>query len=652
MCGIAGFLNFDSAQKADYGLLQEMCNAIVHRGPDDDGMYIDGQVGLGMRRLSIIDLEGGHQPLFNEDKSLCIVFNGEIYNHRELRDELIRKGHTYQTQSDTESILHLYEEMGEECLSKLRGMFAFAIWDRSNRRLFLARDRVGIKPLFVYTDSERLLFASEMKSILRYPGLVRAIDWQAFDSYFSMSYITAPRTIYRGIAKVMPGHYLLWQNGTLRTEQYWDLHYRPNCVASSEDLQEQLLDLLREATQLHLVSDVPVGLFLSGGIDSASLAAIMSESLSEPVKTFTIGFGGTVAGFEDERPFARLVADRNGATHQELEVLPQVEEVIRHIVSGFDEPFADDSSIPTYYVSELTSRYVKVALSGLGADELLGGYERYLGFSLSESYASVPQWLRRMVSHIAGRLLEAKGEGGEDLNRLRRFLQSADLPPAQRYYAYRELLRHERRAALLSEDVRKEIDFSQCENECARYYHLPNASEPLDKAMYQDVKVYLPDDLLANTDRMSMLHSLEVRVPFLDHKLMEFCATIPSGLKVRGLQKKYLFKQAAASLLPKQILHKKKQGFVGPMAQWLRHDLRDYVRDTLSEAALKKHGYFSLDGVELILDEHFSNRKRHDTLIWALLVFQAWYQVYMEGDTVSWAVNRGRRELQPYVPAR
>lgn len=652
MCGIAGFLNFDSAQRADPSLLQEMCNAIVHRGPDDEGMYVDGQVGLGMRRLSIIDLKGGHQPLFNEDGSLCIVFNGEIYNHRELRDELIKKGHTYQTQSDTESILHLYEEMGEQCLSKLRGMFAFAIWDRSNRRLFLARDRVGIKPLFVYADSERLLFASEMKSILGYPGIVRDIDWQALDSYFSMSYITAPRTIYRGISKVMPGHYLLWQNGTLRDEKYWDLHYRPNYVASPEELRGQLLDLLREATRLHLVSDVPVGLFLSGGIDSASLAALMSESLTEPIKTFTIGFGGTVGEFEDERPFARLAADRNGAKHHELEVLPQVEEVIRSIISGFDEPFADDSSIPTYYVSELTSRYVKVAMSGLGADELLGGYERYLGFSLSESYNSVPQWLRRLISQGVDSLLDMKGGGGENVNRLRRFLQSSDLPPAQRYYAYRELLRHERRAALLSHDIRKEIDFSQGENECARYYHLPNAREPLDQAMYQDVKVYLPDDLLANTDRMSMLHSLEVRVPFLDHKLMEFCATIPSHLKVRGLQKKYLFKQAVASLLPKQILHKKKQGFVGPMAQWLRYDLRDYVRDTLSEAALKKHGYFSLGVVESILDEHFSNRKRHDTLIWALLVFQSWHQLYMEGDRVGWAVSRGRHELQAHVPSR
>jgi asparagine synthase (glutamine-hydrolysing) len=628
MCGIVGMLNFDFAQKADLRLLQRMCDAIAHRGPDDEGFHVDGPVGLGMRRLSIIDVGGGHQPIFNEDRSLCIVFNGEIYNHRELRTELIGKGHTYTTQTDTESILHLYEELGVHCVDKLRGMFAFAIWDVPNRRLFMARDRVGIKPLFYRVDGDCLLFASEIKAILEDPTIPRDIDWQAMDTYFAMSYITAPRTIFRGISQLMPGHYLVWENGKLRSEKYWDLFYRPNYTAKPDDLCAELLHVLREAIELHLISDVPLGLFLSGGIDSATLVALMSEHLREPVKTFTIGFGGNVGGFEDERPSARLIADRYGTVHHELEVLPNVEGLIKKIVTGFDEPFADDSSIPTYYVSDLTQKHVKVALSGLGADELLGGYERYLGFSLSEVYVRIPRWCRSVVAQVVGGIPESRG-GGEAVNRLKRFIQSSDLPPAQRYFAYRELLQRERRAALFSEEIRLEIDFSQVESESALYYQSPNAAESLDRVMYQDVKVYLPDDILANTDRMSMLHSLEVRVPFLDHKLMEFCATIPSHLKVNGFQKKYLFKKAVANLLPKQILQKKKQGFVGPMAQWLRHDLKDYVRDTLSEGALKAHGYFDARAVAAILDEHFSRRKRHDTLIWALLVFQVWHRLYM-----------------------
>ena len=631
MCGIAGLLNFDSNRKADPRLLQRMCDAIAHRGPDDEGFYVNGQVGLGMRRLSIIDVGGGHQPIFNEDRSLCIVFNGEIYNHREIREELIAKGHTYATQTDTESILHLYEEIGVHCVEKLRGMFAFAIWDERKRSLFLARDRVGIKPLFYRLEGDRLLFASEIKSILQDPAVPRDIDLQALDAYVALSYSMAPRTIFREISQLLPGHFLVWEDGKVRFERYWDLYYRPNRKAKVDDLAAEFLHLLREAVGQHLISDVPLGAFLSGGIDSTTLVALMSEHMSEPVKTFTIGFGGTVGGFEDERPFARLAADRYGTDHHELEVRPNLEGVIEKIVTGFDEPFADDSSIPTYYISEMTRKHVKVALSGLGGDELMGGYDRYLGFSLSESYARIPRWVRRnLFERIIGLVPDSSGG---TVSQLKRFILPADLPPAQRYFAYRVLLDAERRAALFSPDVRREIEGAQVEDECARYFHSPNASEPLDRVMYQDVKVYLPNDILANTDRMSMAHSLEVRVPFLDHKLMEFCATIPAEWKVRGLQKKFLLRRAVAHLLPGEILQKKKQGFVGPMALWLRHELRDYVRDTLSEASLKAHGYFEPRAVALILDEHFSRRRRHDTLIWALLVFQVWHRLYMRPGT-------------------
>ena len=629
MCGIAGIIYQDSNQRADRMLLHAMCDAITHRGPDDQGLYLKGPVGMGMRRLSIIDVAGGHQPIFNEDGSICIVFNGEIYNHQELRNEMIEKGHSYTTQTDTESILHLYEEFGTRCVDRLRGMFAFAIWDGRNRKLFIARDRVGIKPLFFTFNKDRLLFSSEIKSILKDPTVPRETDWQALNAYFALSYIPAPRTIFRGISKLLPGHFLVWDNGKVQIEQYWDLTYRPNRAASTSELSEAFLHHLREAIRLHLISDVPLGAFLSGGIDSSVLVALMSELMTEPVKTFTIGFGGTGSRSGDERPFARLIAKQYGTDHHEREVHPDVEGVIQKIVTSFDEPFGDDSSIPTYYVSQLAREHVKVALSGLGGDELLGGYERYLGFSLSESYLAIPRWIReRVISPVVGKIPDSP-DGSERISQLKRFVEFANLPPQQRYFNFRVLLDRNRRTALFSDSIQEELRCEEVEEQCGRYYDSANAADPLDRAMYQDVKIYLPDDILANTDRISMHHSLEVRVPFLDHKLMEFCATIPADFKIRGLQKKYLFKKAVARYLPKQILNKKKQGFVGPMSSWQRNELKEFVRDTLSEANLRTHGYLNSQSINRILEEHFSRKSRHDTLIWSLLTFQIWYHLYM-----------------------
>ncbi|MFQ5850237.1 MAG: asparagine synthase (glutamine-hydrolyzing) [Candidatus Binatia bacterium] len=629
MCGITGILNYDFSERVDPRVVGRMCDVIAHRGPDDEGIFVNGPVGLGMRRLSIIDVHGGHQPMFNEDGSLCIVFNGEIYNHREIREQMIARGHNYATQSDTESILHLYEELGVHCVQQLRGMFAFAIWDSRNHKLFMARDRVGIKPLFYRVDGDRLIFASEIKSILEHPQVRREMDWQALDTYFSLSYITGSRTIFRGISRLLPGHYLLCENGRIRMEKYWDLFHRPNRKAKMEDLCAEFLYLLREAIELHLISDVPLGAFLSGGIDSSTLVALMSERMTEPVKTFTIGFGGTVGDYEDERPFAQIIADRYKTSHREMEVLPNLEGLVEKIVTAFDEPFADDSTIPTYYVSKLAREHVKVALSGLGGDELLGGYERYLGFSLSESYVRIPQWLHQWVISPVVEGLPDSRNGSDAINHLKRFIRCANLPPAQRYFDYRVLLDRIQRTALFADDLHNEMRWPGVEEECSQYFHSPNAADPLDRIMYQDVKVYLPDDILANTDRISMGQSLEVRVPFLDHKLMEFCATMPATLKIKGLQKKYLFKKAVAHLVPIEILDKKKQGFAGPMALWLRHELKEYARDMLSEANLRTHGYFKPQSVTAILDEHFSRRKRHDTLIWALLNFQVWYELYM-----------------------
>lgn len=633
MCGIAGVLNFDHSQPIDPGVLQRMCDVIAHRGPDDEGFYVNGSVGLGMRRLSIIDIDGGHQPIFSQDGSLCIVFNGEIYNHQAIRKEMIARGHVYKTQTDTESILHLYETFGVKCVEHLRGMFAFAIWDNRRRELFIARDRVGIKPLFYRVENDRLIFASEIKSILQYPGVPREIDWQALDTYFALSYITAPRTIFQGIAKLLPGHYLLWRNGNIHIEKYWELVYSPNLQAKLGDLCAEFLHVLREAVDLHMVSDVPLGAFLSGGIDSSVIVALMSERMSEPVKTFTIGFGGAGGSYADERLAARLVADRYRTSHTEMELLPRLEDgFMEKNVTAFDEPFADASSLPTYYVSQLARNQVKVALSGLGGDELLGGYERHLGLALSASYTRLPRWLRQgIVAPVIGNIPESR-KGTYLLNYVKRFVQSSDLPPAGRYFAYQTLLDSVQRTALLADEVRHARLAGRIEAECGDYYHAPNATHLLDRALYHDVNVFLPDDILANTDRISMLHALEVRVPFLDHKLMEFCATIPAAFKIKGLQKKYLLKKAAADLLPRNLLHKRKQGFVGPMAMWFRHDLKDYVHDMLSETNLKTHGYLNPQSVHRILDEHFSRQKQHHKLIWALLNFQVWYQLYMTSD--------------------
>ena len=550
--------------------------------------------------------------------------------------EMISKGHTYSTQSDTESILHLYEEIGPRCVEKLRGMFAFAIWDSKHHKLFIARDRVGIKPLFYKISDHFLIFGSELKVLLEHPHVDRDMDFLALDSYFAMSYITGDKTIFQGISKLLPGHYLIWENGKTQISKYWDLMYQPVQNPKVDDLRDEFMHLLHEAVRLHLVSDVPVGAFLSGGIDSSVMVAVMMEHMKGTPKTFTIGFGGTVGSLEDERPFAKLLADRYRTSHHELEVCPNLEGLIENIIVAFDEPFADDSSIPTFFVSKLAGEHVKVVLSGLGGDEIMGGYERYLGFSLSQQYQWLPGWFRHKILSPLVQLIPETSGGGVTVDRVKRFIQCSNLPPAERYFGYQALLGKMERMVLFSPEVHDHLNSQDLiEEEYGRYYASPNAREPMDRIMYQDVKVYLPDDILTNTDRISMAHSLEVRVPFLDHKLMEFCATIPWSLKIKGLQKKYFFRKAIASLLPREILTKKKQGFVGPMASWLRHDLKDYVRDNLSESNLKAHGYLNHKTISRILDEHFSLQKCHDTLIWALLCFQIWHSTYKKVGSTS-----------------
>lgn len=632
MCGI--FCIASSDRVVERPLVSKLTDTLSHRGPDDAGVHVEEGVGLGHRRLSIIDLDGGHQPVFNEDGTLSIVFNGEIYNFMELKDELCAKGHVFATKSDTETILHAYEEWGEACVDRLRGMFSFAIWDRPRKRLFCARDRLGIKPFFYATFGGTLLCASEMKAILSYPGFKREMDTAALAAYFDLSYIPAPLTIYKGIRKLPPGHTLTWEAGKARTRKYWDLTFNPDTNMGESELIDRFMDLLSESVRIHLITEVPLGAFLSGGVDSGTIVALMAGATSGPVNTFCIGFGGATGGYLDERAYARMIADRYSLNHRDYEVTPDLGGIVDKVVRAFDEPFADDSSIPSYFVCKMARENVTVALSGLGGDEIFTGYERHLGFRLRSVYQAVPKFLRNgLLSRLVDRLPE-RSDGHYTVNHAKRFIRSGALPYDECYIGYLTKMSPAVRSALFSDSAMMSREMEAGRSILLGHFNSENVkggAGSLDRALYCDIKTYLPEDILAVTDRMSMQHSLEVRVPFLDHKFMEFCANIPSGLKMKGFKKKYLLKKAATPLLPEAILTHRKQGFVGPMASWLKNDLREYARQTLSEKALSAHGLLNPVTVKKALDDHFSGREIHDTLIWSLIVFQKWYEMYMEG---------------------
>jgi len=529
MCGIAGI--FDPSIGSHNLLtahIEKMTSRLSHRGPDDTGFHIDRHLALGHQRLSIIDLTTGHQPIFNEAKDKCIIFNGEIYNYRELKAELLTSGYSFSTNSDTETILHAYEEWGVECLSRLTGMFAFCIWDQRAETLFLARDRLGEKPLFYTHQGHRFLFASEMKSLLVDSRLDRTIDEEALASYFLFSYIPAPLTIYKNIRKLPPGHYALFRKSELTINQYWDVAFTPNRKRKEKDCIRDFMDLLSGSVQGQLISDVPLGAFLSGGIDSSTVVALMSQKSEEATKTFTIGFRCNVEGYEDERRYARLVAERYRTNHNEYVVIPNADGLIAKIVEAFDEPFADDSTIPSYFVCQLARKNVTVALSGLGGDEAFAGYSRYVGYQLSHIYNMLPTVLREKVMK---RLVEPVPEGflgAYKVNHLKRFVRSAALENAQRYVGFVSKMPDRYLFSFFSPTRGRYMEaIEAARSRFLKYLESAQADEPLNRVFYCDIKTYLPDDILTCTDRLSMHHSLEVRVPFLDHKLIEYSATIP-----------------------------------------------------------------------------------------------------------------------------
>ncbi|GAX62953.1 asparagine synthase [Candidatus Scalindua japonica] len=630
MCGIAGIYIVENRYCKETGQdIKKMTSSLTHRGPDDCGYYIDDKIALGHRRLKIIDLETGRQPMFNEDKSISLVFNGEIYNYRDLRRELQGKDHRFSTNSDTETVIHAYEEWGEECLKKLRGMFAFCIWDSRKETIFLARDRLGIKPLFYSQYNGKFVFASEIKSIISDIHFKKQIDKEALASYFMFSYIPAPLTIYKNIKKLLPGYSLILKKGNVVLKQYWDLFFEPDRKKKEEDFIHEYMELLEESVKMRLMSDVPLGAFLSGGIDSSVVVALMSNKNNIPANTFTIGFGGDTGGFDDERKYARLVARRYNTNHREHEVLPDVEGVIEKIVNSFDEPFADDATIPSYFVCKMARENVTVALSGLGGDEAFCGYERYLGFHISHIYNKIPGIIREKIIRVLIEKLPENSSGGNRVNHLKRFVRSSSLSNAQRYLGFTSKLNRLYKDSFFSDNNDYENALDSSHNRFLRYFESPNAEDPLDKVFYCDIKTYLPEDILACTDRLSMHHSLEVRVPFLDHKLLEFSATIPSELKLKWFQKKYLLKKGVSHLLPKSVVRHKKQGFVGPMTKWLQTDLKKMTLERLSDRNLERHGIFNRTTVSNILNDHYNGRETNDTLIWSLLMFQTWFDAYM-----------------------
>jgi asparagine synthase (glutamine-hydrolysing) len=630
MCGIVGLAYADPERPVPEHLIDVMSTAIRHRGPDDVGAYVQANVGLGMRRLSIIDVAGSHQPIFNEDRSKVIVFNGEIYNYREIRDGLVARGHVFRTQGDTETVLHLYEERGPRCVDALRGMFALAIWDARARTLFLARDRFGIKPLYVATGPWGLAFASELKA-LHAGGLVgRALDWEALDAYFQLGYIPAPATPFRAVRKLEAGHTALWSaTAGIRVQQYWDLPR--DRVPTPPDVETRVCEWLDESVRAHLVSDVPVAAFLSGGLDSSAIVASMAIA-SESPHAFTARYVGSGAAAADETPLARQLAQAYGVRLTEVDIHAEVRDVLEPITRALDEPHADESSIPTWLLSQAVGSSYKVALAGTGGDELFAGYRRHLGLLLGDGYARLPRGAQRGISALANRLREPAG-GSLGVDRVKRFLRTASGSAPDRFLGYVARCTDEDRKALYSDNLEHHVNGGARAR--FRALHADHGSERgLGAGLYLDYKTFLPDDILALSDRMSMAHALEIRVPFADHVLVERVFPLSERTKIGWWQPKRLLKRALRGRLPHAHLQAPKRGFIGPTATWLRNELRPMIQDELSTARLTRLGFFNPSVVQGWLDDHFALRSNRAGILWALLCFSTWHRVYLE-DTVS-----------------
>ncbi len=625
MCGIYGILHLDGSA-APVQLLRPMSHVTVHRGPDDEGTHDDGPLAFGMRRLSIIDVGGGHQPLANEDGTLWLVANGEIYNYRELREDLAAKGHRFRTASDCETILHLYEAEGDAFVERLNGMYAFALWDAPRQRLLIGRDRLGVKPLYLWQDDRRLIFASEAKAILALPGIGRELDPAALRSYLALGYVPAPQSIFRGIRKLPPATVLVAEAGRVRERRYWRVPGTVDRTATEAEWIARVRARLEESVRMQMVSDVPIGAFLSGGIDSSAVVAFMSAHSGQPVKTYSIGFdGGAAENYYNELPYARQVARQFGTDHHEIVVRPDVVALLPRLLWHMDEPIADTAFITTYLVSEFARREVTVILSGVGGDELFGGYRRYLGGHYQGYFDRLPTGLQRAAFALGERLPSDRHSPLLNAMRLAKgFLASAGLPFEERYRSYVEVFSDEMADALLRDAGVTARD------PLAAAFDETTSDDELNRMLCVDAETQLPDDLLLLTDKMSMAVSLECRVPLLDHELAELAARMPQDIKIRGGRLKHVMKAALGDVLPQGILERKKRGFGTPMGAWLKGDLAPLVRDLLSPEAIRARGWFRLAEVSRVVADHEANREDGTDRLLALLNLEIWARIYLD----------------------
>ncbi|MBK1672767.1 asparagine synthetase B [Ectothiorhodospira shaposhnikovii] len=623
MCGITGIFDIQGQAPIDRGLLERMNQTQFHRGPDEGGVHLEPGIGLAHRRLSIIDLSSGQQPLFNEDHTVAVTYNGEIYNFPALTDTLKAAGHTFRTHCDTEVIVHAWEEWGEDCVRHFRGMFAFAVWDRNRQSLFLARDRLGIKPVYyAHLPNGQCIFASELKALMAHPDLPRSLDPRAVDEYFAYGYVPEPRTIYQGVHKLPPGHTLLLQRGRAPGEprEYWDVPFQPHAPMDEAQAMEALVERLREAVRIRLVAEVPLGAFLSGGVDSSAVVAMMAGLMDDPVKTCSIGFSDPRY---DESAHAAQVAERYHTSHRQRQVDPDDFSLLDRLADLYDEPFADSSALPTYRVCELARQDVTVALSGDGGDETLAGYRRYR-FHLQEERVRnhLPLGLRRPLFGTLGRIYP-KLDRAPRMFRARATFQALARDAVEGYFNNIAVIRDEQRLNLYSPAFRRQLEGHTAVDVLRRHAARAPVEDPLSLVQYLDMKTYLPGDILTKVDRASMAHALEVRVPILDHPLVEWISGLPPSLKLRGGEGKYLLKKAMEPHLPNDILYRRKQGFAVPLDQWFRGPLKQRLQDTILGDRLQDAGLFEMNTLRHLVDAHASGRRDYSAPLWSLFMFEA-----------------------------
>jgi asparagine synthase (glutamine-hydrolysing) len=632
MCGICGFYGLE-----DKNLLRRMCYVLRHRGPDDSGIYLDNNVGLGHQRLNVIDLKTGRQPIHNEDGSIWITYNGEIYNFQELRKELEAKHHNFYTNTDTEVVVHAYEEYGEDCVERFNGMFAFAIWDSKNKKFFLARDRIGKKPLYYTLVDGKFLFASEMKALLQYEELKREVDFEALNNYLTFLYILAPRSILKNIKKLPAAHTLTFKDGAIETKEYWDLRFEEK-RSDKASIKKEIYALLEDAVRKRLISDVPLGAFLSGGLDSSIVVGLMSRIMDEPVKTFSIGFEEKCF---DETKYARIVAEHFGTDHHEYIVKPDAIDILPKLVWYYDEPFADASAIPMYYITKIAKEKVTVVLTGDGGDESFAGYYRYRDYYLGKRYNVIPKGIRKILPKLVNTIPITKGRYNF-VGYAKTFVNSFELPMEEKYLEYQSAFNNKMKESLYSYDFKREIINN---NLFKPFLAKCRSCSTLSQMQYVDIKTSLPEDMLVKVDRMASANAIETRAPLLDYPLMEFAATLNPNLKLKGLNGKYILKQSVNELLPREIIKRKKAGFAVPIRDWFRSELKDLVNQVLLDRETLKRNYFDDNYIKKILDSHQKGTNDFSYHIWALLNLELWHRMFIDNENIY----KPSLNLQSYI---